>query len=85
MVSLGPPAWLGLLIAVAIVGAVCGFVASSAMRRNKRHTRRIFFLGAFCGFLAGATHARRPVAAAAVRTVLKRAKRQLIRLQTGTV
>lgn len=80
MGSLGPPAWLGLLIAVAIMGALCGFVASSAMRRNKRHTRRIFVFGAFCGFLAGATHARRHLAAAAVRTGLRRARRQLIRL-----
>lgn len=80
MGSLGPPAWIGLLIAVAIMSALCGFVASSAMRRNKRHTRRIFVIGAFCGFLAGATHARRHVAAAVLRTSLKRAKRQLIRL-----
>ncbi len=83
MGSLGSPDWIGLLFAVAIVGAVCGFVASTAMRRNKRHTRRIFVLGAFCGFLAGASHARRHVAAAALRAGRKRAKtrrRQLIRL-----
>nr|WP_090281482.1 hypothetical protein [Mycolicibacterium komanii]CRL77920.1 hypothetical protein CPGR_04961 [Mycolicibacterium komanii] len=83
MGSLGPPAWISLLIAVAIMGALCGFVTSSAMRRNRRHTRRIFVIGAFCGFLAGATHARRHVAAAALRAGLKHAKtrrRQLIRL-----
>lgn len=74
MGSLGPPAWIGLLIAVAIIGAVCGFVASTVMRRNKRHTRRIFVIGACCGFLAGATHARRHVAAAALRAGLKRAR-----------
>ena len=83
MGSLGSPAWVGLLIAVAIMGAMCGFAASTAMRRNKRHTRRIFVIGAFCGFLVGATHARRHVAVAALRAGLRRAKtrrRQLIRL-----
>ncbi|MGE2720270.1 hypothetical protein [Mycolicibacterium celeriflavum] len=55
MGSLGPPAWLGLLIAVAIAGALCGFATSTVMRRTKRHTKLVFVVGAVCGFLAGAT------------------------------
>ncbi|KUI45471.1 hypothetical protein AU198_17880 [Mycobacterium sp. GA-1199] len=66
------PYWVGLLVVVAILSAMGGFVASTAMRRNKRHTRRIFVLGAFCGFLAGATVVGRHSAAARTRVVLRR-------------
>ncbi|KUH69063.1 hypothetical protein [Mycolicibacterium novocastrense] len=75
------PYWVGLLVVVAILSAMGGFVASTAMRRNKRHTRRIFALGAFCGFLAGATVAGRHSAAARTRAVLRRSGiRSLTRL-----
>nr|WP_090339201.1 hypothetical protein [Mycolicibacterium malmesburyense]CRL67368.1 hypothetical protein CPGR_00403 [Mycolicibacterium malmesburyense] len=67
MGSLGLPAWVGLLIAVAITGVLCGFAASIVVRRNKRHTRLIFVVGAVCGFLAGATVVGRHGAAVALR------------------
>ncbi|MGV0605067.1 hypothetical protein [Mycolicibacterium sp. XJ1904] len=72
MGSLGLPFWVGLLVVVAILGAVCGFAASTAMRRNKRYTRRIFLMGALCGFLVGATVVGRHSVIAGTRAVLRR-------------
>lgn len=43
-----------LLIAVAIVAATCGFIASTVVRRNRPRTRRSFLLGFFCGWMTGA-------------------------------
>lgn len=59
MGSFGPPHSTALLLAVAIVAALCGFTASAAVRRNKRRTRNVFLLGALCGFVAGVTLRRR--------------------------
>jgi hypothetical protein len=53
MESLGPTHSIWLLLAVAIVSATCGFIASAAARRNKRRALAFFFLGFFCGFIAG--------------------------------
>lgn len=55
MGSLGPPLSTALLLAVAIIAALCGFTASAVMRRKKRHTPNVFLLGALCGFVAGVT------------------------------
>jgi len=54
MGSLGPTRLTSLLLAVAIIAATCGFIASAVVRRNKRRARRLFLLGFFCGLMAGA-------------------------------
>jgi hypothetical protein len=52
MGSLGPTQLIALLLAVATVAAMGGYVASA--RRNRRRTRRPFLIGFFCGVMAGA-------------------------------
>jgi hypothetical protein len=60
MGSLGPTQLTALLLAVATIAAIGGFVASGVARRNKRRTRRLFLVGFFCGLMAGAIlHGRR--------------------------
>ena len=54
MGSLGPTHLISLLLAVAIIAATCGFIASAVVRRNKRRARGFFVLGFFCGLMAGA-------------------------------
>src|SRR6476646_11193706 len=54
MGSLGPTHLIALLLAVAIVAATGGFVASAIARTNKRRTHRLFLLGFVCGLTAGA-------------------------------
>ena len=54
MGSLGPTHLIALLLAVAIIAAICGLIASAVVRRNKRRARGFFLLGFFCGLLAGA-------------------------------
>ena len=54
MGSLGSTHLISLLLAVAIIAATCGFIASAVVRRNKRRARRLFLLGFFCGLMAGA-------------------------------
>ena len=56
----GPTHLRSLLLAVALIAATCGFIASAVVRRNKRRARGFFLLGFFCGLLAGAIlHGRR--------------------------
>ena len=52
MGSLGPTHLILLLLAVAIIAAICGFTASAV--RNKRRARGFFLLGFFSGWMAGA-------------------------------
>jgi uncharacterized membrane protein YeaQ/YmgE (transglycosylase-associated protein family) len=59
MRSLGPTLLIALLLAVAIIAAICGFIASAVARRNKRRERGFFLLGFFCGLMAGAILPRR--------------------------
>ena len=54
MGSLGPTHLIALLVAVAIIAAMCGFIASAVARRNKRRARGFFLLGFVCGLMAGA-------------------------------
>src|ERR1700686_5502030 len=54
MGTLGPTHLIALLVAVAIIAAICGFIASAVARRNKRRARGFFLLGFFCGLMAGA-------------------------------
>jgi uncharacterized membrane protein YeaQ/YmgE (transglycosylase-associated protein family) len=54
MGSLGPTHLISLLLAVAVIAAACGFIASAVVRRNKRRARGFFLLGFFCGLMAGA-------------------------------
>jgi uncharacterized membrane protein YeaQ/YmgE (transglycosylase-associated protein family) len=54
MGSLGPTHLIALLLAVAIIGSMTGFIASAAMQKKKRHARLFLALGFFCGLLAGA-------------------------------
>jgi uncharacterized membrane protein YeaQ/YmgE (transglycosylase-associated protein family) len=55
MGSLEPTHLIALLVAVAIIAAICGFFASAVARRNKRRARGFFLLGFICGLMAGAT------------------------------
>jgi uncharacterized membrane protein YeaQ/YmgE (transglycosylase-associated protein family) len=54
MGSLGPTHLIALLLAVAIIAALCGFIASAVARGNKRRARRFFLVGFVCGLMAGA-------------------------------
>ena len=54
MGSLEPTHLIALLVVVAIIAAICGFIASAVARRNKRRARGFFHLGFFCGLMAGA-------------------------------
>jgi hypothetical protein len=54
MPSLGATHLIALLLAVAIIASIGGFVASAARRKNKRRARRWFALGFVCGLVAGA-------------------------------
>ena len=54
MGSLGSTHLISLLLAVAIIAATCGFIASAVVRRNKRRARGFVLLGFFCGLMAGA-------------------------------
>ena len=59
MSAVGPLQVL-LLIAIAGVGAICGFVASVVILRNRRRARGYFILGVLTGWLAAAmSHGRR--------------------------
>jgi uncharacterized membrane protein YeaQ/YmgE (transglycosylase-associated protein family) len=59
MGSLGPTQLISLLLAVAIIAATCGFIASAVARRNKRRAHRLFLLGFVCGLIAGPILRRR--------------------------
>ena len=59
MGSLGPTAPIAVLLAVAIVAAISGFIASVLARRNKRRARGIFVVGFACGLVAGTVLRRR--------------------------
>ncbi len=59
MGSLGTPQFILLLVSVAMVAALCGFVGSTVARVKKRHVRRSFMTGFFCGFTAGVVVRRR--------------------------
>ena len=54
MGSLGPTHLIALLLAVATMAAIGGFVASAVARKNRRRARGPFILGFFCGLMAGA-------------------------------
>ena len=71
MGSLGPTHLISLLLAVAIIAATCGFIASAVARRNKRHARGFFGLGFFCGFMAGTILRRRRRGLNALRVVAR--------------
>src|ERR1700739_5050856 len=53
MGSLEPTHLISLLLAIAIIAAMCGFIASAVVRRNKRRARWFYLLGFFCGWMAG--------------------------------
>jgi hypothetical protein len=59
MESLGAMDLIALLIAVAIIAATCGFIASAATHRNKRRARGFFVLGFLCGLMTGVIRRRR--------------------------
>jgi hypothetical protein len=57
MQAVGPTQLILLLVAVAIIAAVCGFLGSLVMQRKKRRARGYFLVGFLCG--ATATSIRR--------------------------
>ena len=59
MGSLGATQFICLLLAVALAGAMGGFIASTAVRRNIRRTRGVFLVGFFCGVMAALIARRR--------------------------
>ena len=59
MGSIGPTHLFSLMLAVAVIAAMCGFLASALAQRNKRRARGFFLLGFFCGFVAGPLLRRR--------------------------
>ena len=63
MGSVGPTNLIALLLAVAIISATCGFVASAVARRNRRRARGFFLLGFLCGFIANPILRRDDIAA----------------------
>ncbi len=50
---LGTTQQIALLLGVAAVAALCGYLASTVARRNRRRARGYFLVGLCCGFLAG--------------------------------
>ena len=73
MGSLGPTHLIALLLAVATMAAMGGYVASAVARRNRRRARGPFLLGFFCGLTAsamlrGRRHALNALGALAGRT-----------------
>ena len=57
--SAAGPLQLILLVAFSGTGAMCGFIASAVILRNKRHARGYFALGVLTGLMAAAlTHGR---------------------------
>jgi hypothetical protein len=59
MWSLGPIQLTALVLAVAVIAAICGFIASIIVRRNRRRARGFFALGFLCGLMAGPALRRR--------------------------
>ena len=59
MGSLGTAQFISLLLAVALAAAMCGFITSTVVRRNKRSSRRVFLVGFFCGMTAAMVAHRR--------------------------
>jgi hypothetical protein len=53
MGSLGPIQVIGLLLAVSVIAAAGGYIASAVARRNKRRARLSFLLGFLSGVTAG--------------------------------
>jgi hypothetical protein len=53
MSAAGPLQWI-LLVAIAGTGAMCGFVASAVVLRDKRRARGYFLLGVLTGLMAAA-------------------------------
>jgi uncharacterized membrane protein YeaQ/YmgE (transglycosylase-associated protein family) len=78
MGSLGPTHLISLLLAVAIIGATCGFIASAVARRNKRRARGFFVLGFFCGLIAGPILRRRSRGLNALRRLARRTDPRLL-------
>jgi hypothetical protein len=86
MGSLGPTHLISLLLAVAFIAAMCGFIASSVARRNKRRIRGFFLLGFVCGLMAGAVLRRRRRGLNALGAVTRRADIRSLRvvIRSGT-
>jgi hypothetical protein len=64
-----------LLVAIAGTGAMCGFIASAVILRNKRRARGYFILGVLTGMTAAAItrgRYRKPALAALTRGFVRR-------------
>ena len=84
MGSVGPTHLIALLLAVAIIAAMCGFLASTVARRNKRRARGFFLLGFLCGFIASPILRRRRHGLNALGAVARLADLLPARLLTGS-
>lgn len=74
------------LFAVAIVAAICGYMASAVARRKKRRARGVFLLGFFCGFTTIAILRGRRRGLKAFRAIVRGAdvRPQWVGIRSGT-
>jgi hypothetical protein len=73
---------IALLLAVGIIAAICGFIASALALGNKRRARGFFAVGFFCGLMVGAILHGRRRGVKALRAVARNAD---VRLGSGGI
>ena len=79
MWAIGPTQLIALLLVVAALSSVCGYVGSAISRRKKRSARAYFTVGFFCGVTTSAVLRGRRRALHALAAVVRRT-----RLSTNT-
>ena len=84
MGSVGGTQLIALLLAVAVIAATSGFIASAVARRNKRRARGFFLLGFACGFIASPILRRRRRALNLLGAVTRLADLRPARLLAGS-
>ncbi|MCT7661113.1 hypothetical protein [Mycobacterium deserti] len=82
MGMLGPTSLACLVLAVATIAAIGGYVASTFARRSKRRARGYLILGFCCGLLTGGMLRGRRRRLRALKTVLRSGETRLAALTT---